>query len=375
MRVCMTNLFSRGKKEHTLFKDERVLYPEFVPEQLLHRERQLEEFAFAFKPLTQGGRPENVFVFGPTGTGKTVSMRLVLRDLEGFSDRVKSKYLNCFEFNSRQSVLTELAAFLGVPVPRRGVGVAEAYAQFLEGLKRASFVPVVVLDEFDQLFFREGNALLYDLLRTSEQTKKFVGVVLISNDAHLPLRFEDRVRSSFSRLSVAFDAYTPMQLKDILRERSEKAFVGHGVGEEVIPLIAGHAARKGGDCRIAIEALLKAGRIAERANASSIQVPHARQAFAAMESPLKKSMERLSDSERVVLQCILDWKGESISSGQLYELLQTAKGLGERRTREVLAKLESLKLVTLTWKELEGRGRTRVIALALPRNVVMKELA
>jgi cell division control protein 6 len=144
------NIFADAE-EGEIFRDEKFLYPEFVPERLPYRDAQIDEMVHAFQPVLKGGKPQNVFVFGASGTGKTVTVKYVLRELEAFSNRAKGLYLNCFEYNTRQAVLNQICVFLGVPVPRRGIATDEVYSELLLALKKADFVPLIVLDELDQL--------------------------------------------------------------------------------------------------------------------------------------------------------------------------------------------------------------------------------
>ena len=55
-----TNVFDKGSKIHRIFKDERFLYPEFVPERLPHRDSEIDALVFALKPVSEGRKPQNV---------------------------------------------------------------------------------------------------------------------------------------------------------------------------------------------------------------------------------------------------------------------------------------------------------------------------
>src|SRR3989344_8670777 len=107
------NIFASMPAEKSVFLDERYLYPEFVPERLPHREREIDSLVYCFNPVLNGKKPLNVFLAGSTGVGKTVCAKFVLKELEGSFDRAKTLYLNCFEFNSRASVLGAIANFVG----------------------------------------------------------------------------------------------------------------------------------------------------------------------------------------------------------------------------------------------------------------------
>ncbi len=368
------NIFSGGK-EPEIFKDERFLYPEFVPERLPHREPQIEEMVLAFKPVLRGGKPHNLFVYGTSGTGKTVSVRFVLRELEEYSPRAKGRYINCFEFNSRHSILTEISNFLGAALPRRGIATDEAYTELLHSLKRIDFIPVIVLDEIDQLLKgNEISSVLYDLLRVVEFQKSHLGLCLISNDAELLAKLDSRVKSSLMQQSIEFQQYTPQQLKSILGERAKEAFFSGALDSEVINVAAAHAAKHGGDARIAIESLLIAGRNAEKECAKSVEVEHLRKAFDSIHSrSIQKSAPFLGEQEKAILKMLCE-KGE-IYSGKLFEAVtERGEKLTQRSFRKKLNRLSELKLVKLKEKSKGIRGRTRIASLAVGRKAVQELL-
>lgn len=371
----MANLFARASAEHSLFKDERVLYTEFVPLQLPHRNQEINDLVYALKPAAEGKKPHNLFIFGTTGTGKTVTAKFVLNQLQEFSDRVKGLYVNCFEFNTRQMVLSELVNFLGMPVPRRGVSSAELHTKLLEVLKNSKVIPIIVLDEADQLLFRDGAELLYDVLRVNEMQKNFIGVMMISNDDTIPSKLEDRIKSSLAPDTIVFNPYSPEQLKDILKERVELAFHPEKIGKEVVNVAAAHAAKCGGDVRIAIEVLLKAGRLAEKNNSNLVEVEHVRAVLDSVEPvQLKKSLNFLTPAEKQILKLIAMEEGE-MQSGTLYEKFsQTTIGLSDRRLRELIARLEAMRLISIHPISMSNRGKSRGISLTLPKETLLKEL-
>jgi cell division control protein 6 len=63
-----------------------------------------------------------------------------------------------------------------------------------------------------------------------------------------------------------------MQLEQILKERVKQAFRPGTVPEEVIEVIAESVAEKSGDCREALETLLRAGRKADQEGESEVTV-------------------------------------------------------------------------------------------------------
>lgn len=373
-----SNIFSKSAASGEIFKDERVLYSEFVPEELPFRETQINELVFSFKPVMTGLKPSSLLVFGSTGTGKTVTVKFVLKQLSEASDRAKSLHVNCFEYNSRQAVLAQIASFLGFPVPRRGIGADEAYSKILEGLKKCNFVPIIVFDEADQLLNNgELNKLLYDLLRANEHSvqKNFFGVVLISNNQNLRAMLDDRTRSSFASDTIAFSRYSPVQLKEILGKRAELAFFPRALEKEIINVAAAHAAKLGGDARIAIESLLKAGKAAEKEGSSMVKLGHLRIAFDSIDYGFgRKKLLHLNEHQKIVLKILLE--KEQVFSGELFkEFLKNSKtNLTQRHFRGIVSQLEKDRVIKSQSIEKGIRGKTKQFSLSVPKELAMEAI-
>ena len=75
-----------------MFREE-YLYPDFVPEKMLHREKEIQEILGAVGPLVHGLKPRNIFVYGRAGVGKTATCLNIIRSFP-----VESLYTNCFSY-------------------------------------------------------------------------------------------------------------------------------------------------------------------------------------------------------------------------------------------------------------------------------------
>lgn len=363
------NPFAQKSKLNSLFKDESVLYPDFLPDALPSREKEIEELVFALRPASEGKKPSNAFVVGPPGTGKTATVRFVLKALSEFSGKSMGVVVNCFEVNSRHAVLSELANRFGAVTPRRGIGSDETLSEWVSELRKKKLLPIIVLDEGDQLLSSEdGSNLLYDLVRLSEKHGVSAGVIVVSNDAELLSRLDDRVRSSFSPVRLDFEPYSPVQLKSIFAARSEMAFFPNAVSSETIDVIAGHAAKLGGDCRVGIEALLAAGRLAEKENASQVLPGHCQKVFGLVDQvSLEKRLNYLSAAESDLLATI--GRHNEVTSGELFLFYQSEvkHPLAERMFRVMLSKLAKLGIVEAEEARHEVKGRTRKISLNISK--------
>lgn len=359
------NIFAKAKRENELFRDESVLYPDFLPEQLLEREKETDEIVFAVKPASEGKKPSNVFIHGSPGTGKTASVRWVLQQLSEFSGKAKPVLVNCFETNSRHAVLSFLAEKFGVPTPKRGVGSEEIYSELLDAWKRSGSTPIIVLDEADHLLSKEdGSMLLYDLVRAFERSSVRTGVIIISNDSELLIKLDSRVKSSLTAKFLEYSKYSPVQLKKILGSRAKLAFAPDALDSEVIALASGHAAKMNGDCRLGIESLLAAGRLAEKQNDSKVTIEHLKKVFADVDKvSLERRLQYLNATEIEVIKCIAKHQNAFSGDLTLFVESESKQPVGERMFRNIIAKLDQMGLIGI--EEVTGgiKGKSRRISL------------
>ncbi|PIT85763.1 hypothetical protein COU36_01425, partial [Candidatus Micrarchaeota archaeon CG10_big_fil_rev_8_21_14_0_10_59_7] len=249
-----------------VFVNEDVLSTEHLPEMLPHREGDVQQLARNLMPAARGSRPQNTFIFGPPGIGKTAVVKYVFREFEEYSERVRCVYVNCWDYRTNASLLTQLIIELGVFVQRRGWSRDEIMQKLVEALNKRAKALVVCLDEVDQL----DTDALYDLLRINQYVKTSVGVVFVSNNPHVFAKAEPRIRSSLGIEELEFRPYTLDEMKDILGRRAKEAF--RAFDTAVVTLAANQGVQKGGDVRVGLQCLMKAGRAAERRNARKVAV-------------------------------------------------------------------------------------------------------
>src|SRR3989344_2953033 len=98
MGVHISHIFDSAIK-NSLFKDKSVLQANYTPHSIPHRDKQIEQVASILAPILRGERASNLFVYGKTGTGKTLSIQYVKEELVKRAKiagiEVKIEYLNC----------------------------------------------------------------------------------------------------------------------------------------------------------------------------------------------------------------------------------------------------------------------------------------
>lgn len=271
-------MFTSTRRRQTVFQDEQTLSTANLSEPV-GREHEIEQIADAVRPLAHGQEAENLLVYGPAGTGKTTCINHVLNTLEN-QTRVRTVTINCWKYNTRPSLLTQLLIELDYPAPRKGKPIDELLTRLQERVEKGWGV-VVALDEFDQL--AEQNEVLYDLHEMSVKTENHCGMVLASNKPPSQIELEQRTRSRLGYQTLEFDVYDREDLEQILRDRAAVAFrrttLGDGVIQRVAKAVAEQTKIGQGDCRHALELLHRAGREADKENADKVTVAHVERAM------------------------------------------------------------------------------------------------
>ena len=244
--------------ENDLFKNKMVLQSQYSPESIVHREEQIEAIASILGPTLRGDRVSNLFLFGKTGTGKTLSVQKVGNKLEervreAGKNHLKFLYVNCKlrkVSDTEYRIIAELINALGGSVPATGLPTDSVYAKFVEMIDNKKQVVVIVLDEIDQAVKKISDNFIYSLTRMNAELKNAqISLIGISNSLTFMDNLDPRVKSSLGEEELVFPPYNALQLRDILKERADKAFVENALEEGVIAKCAAYAAREHGDAR------------------------------------------------------------------------------------------------------------------------------
>jgi len=350
-----------GFSESRIFKNEEILSPEHLPELLPHREQQTQQLAKNLEPAAKGRRAQNTFLFGSPGIGKTASTKFVFRQFEQEYPTIKTIYINCWDYKTANAVLGKIAEELKAFTFRRGVGKDEILEKIVENCKKMKKGLIICLDEVDQLIFNEQE-VLYDLLRINQYIENPVGIVFISNNPHVFVNIEPRIKSSLNIEEIEFRAYNIEEMKDILQERVKLAFISFEPA--IVLLAANHAVMNGGDVRIGLECLMKAGRVAEQ-ESNKVKVGHMKRILSSVK-PVKPEIlkERINEDERVILEIVNEYK--TLNSGELYEIYskKIEVPVSDRRFRDFVNHLADISLVKVRERKRGALGKTRMISRA-----------
>ncbi len=327
------NLFDSIKENNSIIKSEDVFSPEFMPNEIFHREKEINEAALSLKGTIKG-KGENILLYGPTGTGKTTCAKYVLSELENYSQKIKGIYINCCVFSTRFSVLNQIAYSLDEFVPRRGLAPDQLVEIISNSSLKENKTPIVILDEIDFLAKRKEDKVLYDLLRIEEINGGKIKCISITNEPEFSIKLDRRIKSSFVQKSIQFVPYRPEELRKIIRQRASLGLAFGTFDEDIIGACAGFSARNMGDARLGIKLLHMASKEAEKNDSKKITLLDVenskKQIFSLIESEKANS---LSKNEQQILEKI---PKEWISTSILYNKIDNDK----REIRTILENLE-----------------------------------
>ena len=389
----VVNFFEQYLERESVFQNKSILQQQHVPSQILHRDEQVQQLARILAPCLKLEKPSNLFVYGKTGTGKTLVVKHVTTNMTQVArDRglpVKVLYANCklrHLADTEYRLLVQLLREFDKNIPPTGLPTQEVYNMFYQTLDEKPIQLVLVLDEIDALSGKTGNDLLYNLTRCNTLLQNSrITIVGISNNILFTDELDARVKSSLSQEEVVFSPYNAPQLQSILSSRATEAFHAQALAEGVIEKCAAYAAREHGDARRALDLLRVAGELAERALAKQVLLEHLDAAEEKLERDhIVDAIIQQPKQFHAVLYAIckvLRSKKTSVFTGEVYQGYQDVcssiklRPLTQRRVSDVLGELDMLGIIQAPVISKGRYGRTRQIQTQLAPDVLAKIIA
>jgi len=202
-------------------------------------------------------------------------------------------------------------------------------------------------------------------------------LVGISNDLTFKEKLDPRVISSLGEEEVVFTNYDVEQIKKILEERINEAFIPNSVEEPALNLCAALAGGEHGDARRAIDLIRVAGEIAERQQSDKVTQDHVREASLKIEENKEEtSLKSYPLHEKLVILAIM--KAGGSSTGEIYS---SYKGLckivgrdelTQRRVTQMLSEIELSGIITGRLIHQGIHGRTKKYKLTISSEMIKK---
>jgi len=382
----MPNLFEKELQKKSIFKDRDAISQHYSPKELPFREKQIGEITKILSPSIKGKKPDNLFLYGKVGTGKTTVTGHVIKELEEFAEKnhakVSCNYVNCRNHNSKYKVLIKATKKFFPEENFIGYSAGFIQEKIMEFCRKENQI-ILVLDEIDKV--KDLDELIYSLSRSNDEIEKgSISIIGISNNLMFKEKLDPRTKSSLCEKEMVFPPYNAEELRAILKARVELAFVPDSVSDSAVNLASAIAAQESGDARTAVMLLMRAGEIAENSNSKKVTDVEVQKAKKKVEEDIIFNMiSTLPEQQQLVLKAIavlsMSTKGIKkitgqeeqgvLYSGEIYEKYkQLALSLKEsivssRWYRQYINELEMYGLILTSASGPGIKGQTKLIKL------------
>lgn len=238
--------YLRGRKQELKenagsVRDYTVFDLNYIPAQPILREES-KPIIDALLQYDHTGIPKNLAIFGSRGSGKTLMVRFLAKELRAETG-LSMLYINVRNHNTSFKIL---AHFLRVQA--RGASFDELFNSFSRKYSRKT---VVVLDEVDLISAKDRQVEI--LYRLSRSSKNYM-IILLSNSPRLMQAIDPSARSTLQPVILHFRNYDADQIYRILLARAEQGL--NAYNEEDLFKIAARTRRDtNSDVRVGIKCL------------------------------------------------------------------------------------------------------------------------
>jgi len=394
----MENIFEKQMAKNTVFQNKDIISPHYIPAELPFREKQIDEITQGLSAVINNSKPNNLFVYGKTGSGKTSTVKHVLEQLDAFAKKkemsASSCYINCRSHSSKYKVLLKALRSFYPEKDFLGYSASFVYEKLLEFANEKKAHLILVLDEIDKV--KDIDDLVYSLSRGNDELEGgSITMIGISNNLMFKEKLDPRTKSSLCERELVFNPYNATELCEILKGRCSIAFKEDAVAEPAILLAGAIAAQESGDARTAVMLMQRAGEIADVEQVKVVTDGYVQKAKASVEEEIIISMiSTLPQQQQLVLYAIAQLTTQrkgikkvngEIEEGVLYsgEIFETYSDLAKkfeehtitsRWYRQYINELEMYGLILVTASGKGIKGQTRLVKLGFDANKIKAAL-
>lgn len=353
------------------------------------REKQLGRIISHLNPVLDGAHPPSALIYGPTGSGKTVTLMHVLSTFEKVAARhgrsFKYAYIDLTSPKTYFGALNEVAIALNGSVRRyrKGIPIEYMQATIIESLADHEGFLCLLIDEADNIKPNPDDFLTFLAKTLPRKVACRLILVMLTNRLDWEKSLDPRIMSCLKKTDIIFEPYDALDLLEILKLRVDKALDQNKVKEGALQKIAAYASKETGDARKAVELLAKAVRVAEESSGhlSEEEVDIAEER---LEVDKTEEMIRSLASQQYLafLACYLALNGgcRKTSTGEAYDLYreiclkESTRSLTQRRFSDMISFLDLYGLVNARVVSKGRYGNTREISSSLPVDIIARFL-
>jgi len=385
--VKRKRLVEEAVSDSNIFKDESTLFPDYVPEELPHREEEMIRLAKNFRTILKRDNPRSVHiaVVGDPGVGKTSLVKRTMQDLvevaHDKSINVDFVYYNCHSMRTKASILRHvLTEKFGVQ--SRGFGEEEILEMIVKRCEKEDLRLIIAIDEANMLKAEDILSIIHanEVFGSGESR---ISTIIISRTAEWRALLNAPLSGHIlDQLNI--EGYNKEELMDIFKYRAKLAFWEGVISDEILEMVAEISASTR-NARHGIEIMLRAGRIADGLGEHEIKADFIREAKNRVYPELRSDVFydlRLHELLASLAIARILARPENIQTTikEAYEEYKlVCEEMGEKPAsmpsfRIYLNTLEKVGIIGITVKSLEkGRGRRAKITLYDIPAKIMKE--
>src|ERR671935_911026 len=303
--------------ESSIFRDRSKLSPRYIPDELPHREKQIEQLQHAFKESYS--KPDRfplavLQIIGPAGIGKTSTIlkfsKLLEQDFVKNRLAIKTAYVNLkLQGGNKYGIYRLLLERVAPELPAQGLSAEEMLRYLLRYLHENKIYALIILDEIEYLMkVTKDSGLIYDLTRLNEfdpdEPCNVKGVIFIARSTDFYSRLDQAELSTLGRFPMEFPTYSIKQISDILVSRCSEAFNTKAIGSDVIDEISKITISPAVNCdiRYALDLLLYAGNLAEAQGTGRVNLDQIRKVHSQINPSITtEELEELSKNQLFTL--------------------------------------------------------------------------
>ncbi len=299
--------------ESEIFKDRSKLSPRYIPTDLLHREKQIEQIQHVFKESYSNADefPLAVLqIIGPAGIGKTSTVikfsKLLEEDFAKNRLKIKTAYVNLkLQGGNKYAIYKFLLERIAPELPAQGLSAEEMLRYLLHYLRENKIYALIILDEIDYLIkVTKDSGIIYDLTRLNEFDPEIPsnvkGVIFIARSIEFYSKLDQAELSTLGRVPMEFPIYSIKQISDILISRCSEAFHSKAIGSDVVDEVSKITTSPtvNGDIRYSLDLLLYAGNLAESQGTGRVYLDQIRKVHGQIHPSITtEDMEELSKNQ------------------------------------------------------------------------------
>ena len=299
--------------ESEIFRDRSKLSPRYIPTDLPHREKQIEQIQHVFKESYSN--PDEfplavLQIIGPAGIGKTSTVlkfsKLLGEDFAKNRLKIKTAYVNLkLQGGNKYAIYKFLLERIAPELPAQGLSAEEMLRYLLRYLRENKIYALIILDEIDYLIkVTKDSGIIYDLTRMNEFDPEIPGnvkgVIFIARSIEFYSKLDQAELSTLGRVPMEFPIYSIKQISDILISRCSEAFNVKAIGSDVIDEVSKITTSPtvNGDIRYALDLLLYAGNLAESQGTGRVYLDQIRKVNGQIHPSITtEEMEELSKNQ------------------------------------------------------------------------------